>query len=125
MLQQTILFSIDDKGLIHREGTTWKRDRDFAQEHTAATAPSTRQSAEAFIEDKLREGSCRIATLYAVAADAGYSSATIRRAIESLDKAGKVRRWQTGYGSGKLWQIECLSPASTEQLPIEDSKVND
>ena len=109
-LEQTLLFSIDESGIVHKEGTTWKRDRDFTQEYAANTTPSKRSNCEAWIIEQLKGGKIRIADLYDGAEDAGYSTATIRRAIEALDKTNRIRRWQTGFGGGKTWYIETDAP---------------
>ena len=114
-LQQTILFSIDETGIIHNEGTTWKHDRDFASEYAANTTPSKRVGCEAWITDQLKNGRIRLAELYDGAEDAGYSTATIRRAVESLSKCNKIRRWQTGYGTGKTWYAEMVSPCDPSE----------
>ena len=109
-LQDTLLFSIDESGGVHHEGTTWKRDRDFTQEYAANTTQSKRSSCEGWITEQLQDGKKRIAELYDCAEDAGFTTATIRRAVESLSKSKRVRRWQTGYGTGKTWFIEACSP---------------
>lgn len=109
-LQDTLLFSISSDGKIIKEGKTWKRDREFTQEYALNSSPSKRTSCEAWIVEQLKCGKIRNADLYDSAEDAGFSSATIRRAVETLSKNNRVRRWQTGYGSGKTWYIELSSP---------------
>ena len=33
----------------------------------------------------------------------GWSQATLRRAVESLEDENKIYRWQSGFGSNKQW----------------------
>ena len=52
-LQQTILFSIDSAGIIHSEGKTWKRDRDFQGAEVKAMAK--REDAKTWIINTLED----------------------------------------------------------------------
>jgi len=107
-LQTTVLFSIGEDGLVHREGTTWKRDRDFSQEYAANI--SKRVDCKEWIERLFDESArLRMRDIYDAAADAGYSSATVGRAVKELVDSQRCRRWCEGFGSGKMWWIEKTS----------------
>lgn len=112
-LQKTKLFSIDNDGIIHGEGETWKRDREFQADKENAASPSTRDDCKQWILEQLGQNGNRIPTarLDQAAKDDGYSNATLRRAKDALKTDGEIRYTSTGNGKGKKeWYIERIIP---------------
>lgn len=105
-LQQTILFSIDNAGIIHNEGKTWKRDRDYQGAEGKALAK--RQDAKDWILHLLedRGGKMPVKELYDLADEVGFSDRTMERAKAELTKQNKTRTGSTGYGQDKVYYIE-------------------
>lgn len=109
-LQKTILFSIDGNGQIQREGTTWKRDREYmAEAITAKTAPK-REDCKEFILHALDEagGSVKVKELEDDAAACGYSVRTLRRAKDELkhDRTIKFSTVGSAKNGDRAWYIE-------------------
>ncbi len=104
--QETILFSIDDDGLVRCEGTSWKRDREFTQE--CAASASKQANCQEWLERRFNEMSApvRLGDLYDAAEEAGFTLKTAQRAIDVLVKDGRYRRWNEGFGNQKTWRIE-------------------
>ena len=106
-LQQTFLFSIDNRGMILPEGRTWKRDRDYQGSEGKVLAK--REDAKEWIIRTLEErnGKMPVKELYTIAEDVGFSDRTMERAKGELSKQGKIRTYSKGYGSEKIYYIEC------------------
>lgn len=123
MLQETVLFSIDDSGQIHDEGTTWKRDREFMNEASNSASPSAKQDCKEWIVATLADAGSTIPTktLEDSAKEAGYSYATIRRAKDDLKRDGRIRYKQISNGREKAWNIELV--AIDEDLPFDPPTV--
>lgn len=87
-MQETILFSIDQDGLIQREGTSWKRDKDYMADAAAATSAPKRDDCKEYILHALDDagGSMKTKDLEEQAKEAGYSYRTTRRAKDDLKK---------------------------------------
>ncbi len=107
-LQETILFSIDQDGLIQREGTSWKRDKDYMADAAAATSAPKRDDCKEYILHALDEagGSMKTKDLEEQAKEAGYSYRTTRRAKDDLKKNGDIKYFSTGFSKEKTWHIE-------------------
>ena len=116
-LQETILFSIDQDGLIQREGTSWKRDKDYMADAAAATSAPKRDDCKEYILHALDDagGSMKTKDLEEQANEAGYSYITIRRAKDSLKKNGDIRYFQTGSAKEKTWHIEKVKFSETPE----------
>lgn len=112
-LMRTRLFSIDKDGIIHGEGETWKRDREFQSDRENAASPSTREDCKQWILTQLEQNGNRMPTarLDQEAKDEGYSNATLRRAKDSLKSDNEISYHSTGNGKGgKTWYIERTIP---------------
>lgn len=107
-LQETLLFSIDDAGQVIDEGTSWKRDKEYTQDNTAATAAPKREDCKSWIITTLDDagGSMPAKDLEGAANTAGYSFRTLRRAKDELKQAGEVKYFQTGGASDKVWHVQ-------------------
>lgn len=107
-LQETMLFSIADSGLIVPKGTTYKRDREFQQEGAANSAPSKRDDCKGWIINTLQNSGGFLPTgeLDSKAQEAGYSYMTLRRAKEALCADGQIKSEQTGNGKEKFWYTQ-------------------
>ena len=120
-LQETLLFSIGEDGLIREEGSSWKRDREFVQAREAAVRPGKREDCKAWLLRTLAQaGKMDLGELERAAQAEGYALWTYRRAKEALVKEdGAARTWSTGYGENKKWFIELLTPSG---IPKTSSK---
>lgn len=122
-LQETILFSINDAGQIQKEGTTWKRDRDYMLESTAAKSTPKREDCKVYILQTLEEagGSMKSDELSAKLETAGYAFGTIKRAKSQLKKDGKIQYFQIGSSKdgSKEWHTALMQDATVdfEELP--------
>jgi len=122
-LQETILFTIDADGLIHKVGTSWKRDREYVMGAEQAKSAPVREDCMAFIVKTLNEagGTMPTAELDKKAELAGYSFSAIKRAKSSLKAEEKIRSYPTGGNSNRIWNLQILtSPEEDfEELPVE------
>lgn len=116
-LQETILFSIDQDGLIQREGTSWKRDKDYMADAAVATSAPKRDDCKEYILHALDEagGSMKTKDLEEQAKEAGYSYRTTRRAKDDLKKNGDIKYFQTGSAKEKTWYIEKVKFSETPE----------
>lgn len=105
-LQQTYLFSIDNAGIIHPEGRTWKRDRDYqgAEGKVVAKREDAKEWIIRTLEDRC--GKMPVKELYNIAEEVGFSDKTMERAKAELSKQGKIRTHSTGYAQDKKYFIE-------------------
>lgn len=103
-LQETLLFSIDNDGQVKKEGTSWKRDREFTQESAIATAAPKREDCKSWMLDTLGKagGTVSIRELEDSAKLAGYTYRTLRRAKDELKQDERIRY----YKSGKGWHVQ-------------------
>lgn len=110
-LQETILFTIDQDGRIHKEGSTWKRDREFVQDNDSARSAPKREDCKAYIIQALNEAGGAMPTndLDAKAKQAGFSFTSIKRAKQDLKKENAVQYFQTGTNKDRVWHIQLLN----------------
>lgn len=125
-LQETILFSIDSDEQIHKEGTSWRRDREYVMGAEQAKSSPAREDCKAFVMKTLHEagGSMPTADLDKLANAAGYSFTAVKRAKQDLKKDGDVKYFHTGGNSDRVWHIQALlEPGGVvfEELP-EDTE---
>lgn len=125
-LQETILFSIDSDEQIHKEGTSWRRDREYVMGAEQAKSSPAREDCKAFVMKTLHEagGSMPTADLDKLANAAGYSFTAVKRAKQDLKKDGDVKYFHTGGNSDRVWHIQALlEPCGVvfEELP-EDTE---
>ena len=108
-LQETVLFSIDSEGQIVREGTSWKRDREYMQEAAVNFSAPKREDCKEWLLHTLDENGGSLATneLHDKGKAAGYSFSTLRRAKDELKKDGQIKYISTGSSrSGdKVWYV--------------------
>lgn len=117
--QETLLFTINDNGQIVAEGTTWKKDRDYAQESAVNASAPKREDCKAWILNELDGSGGTIATkeLDDRAKAAGYAYRTLRRAKEELKTDGAIRNTSTGNSKSKVWYIERVYPQDFIKMP--------
>lgn len=106
-LQESVLFTVDENGSLHREGTTWKRDEDF-QSEKASQRQGKREDCKDWILHELEEngGKLKIQTLDIAAEKYGYSEATLKRAKAALAKEGKTRSFQARENGTSSWYLQ-------------------
>lgn len=120
-LQETVLFTIDADGQIHKAGTSWKRDREYIQGAEQAKSAPVREDCMAFLVKILNEagGAMPTAELDKKAGLAGYSFSAIKRAKSSLKAEGKIRNFHTGSPKDRVWHMQLLTTpeSGSEELP--------
>lgn len=106
--QETLLLSFGEGGQLVKEGTTWKRDREFMQEAVTQRSAPQREECKAFLLEKLGEHGNSMASkeLENLAKAAGYSRATIRRAKDELKEGSAIVYGNTGNGNNKVWTVQ-------------------
>lgn len=106
--QETLLLSFGEGGQLVKEGTTWKRDREFMQEAVTQRSAPQREECKAFLLEKLAEHGNSMASkeLEDLAKAAGYSRATIRRAKDELKEGSAIVYGNTGNGNNKVWTVQ-------------------
>ncbi len=106
--QETLLLSFGKDGQLVKEGTTWKRDREFMQEAVTQRSAPQREECKAFLLEKLGERGNSMASkeLENLAKAAGYSRATIRRAKDELKDSSAIVYKNTGNGNNKVWTVQ-------------------
>jgi len=121
-LQETILFTIDGDEQIHKEGTSWRRDREYVMGAEQAKSSPVREDCKAFLLNALHEagGAMPTADLDEKANKAGYSFTAVKRAKQDLKKDGAVKYFQTGSNANRAWNIQALvepEGVGFEELP--------
>lgn len=114
-LQETLLFSIDSNGIVHNEGRTWKRDREYAQDAAQNISAPKREDCKAWILNELEQGggSLPVKTIEEKAMTAGYSYSTLRRAKDGLSQNGEIKYLQVYNGTKRVWNM--VRSCSNEQ----------
>ncbi len=107
-LQETILFSIDSDGQPHKEGTTWKRDKDYIQESGSGNAKATREECKEAILTTLAEHEMKmdVKELDELLQAMGHSLHAIKAAKAELKSTSAVKFSSSGFGKEKKWIIE-------------------
>ena len=110
-LQETVLFSIDSDEQIHKEGTSWRRDREYVMGAEQAKSSPMREDCKAFIMKTLHEtgGAMPTADLDELITAAGYSFSSLKRAKADLKREGNVRYFHTGSNDRRGWHIQALT----------------
>ena len=126
-LQETILFSIDEAGQIRREGTSWKRDKEYLLDATVAKSAPKREDCKDFILNILREanGQCMNADeLVKKAQEYGYAFETIKRSRKELNNEGTTENYYTGIKGKKgrvcFVRIKPVESQTFEKLPYDE-----
>ena len=120
-LCETLLYSIDGDGLVHAEGTSWKRDREYMQDAAANVSAPKRDDCKTWILNKLDDAGGDMPTkeLDDMAKAAGFSYATIRRAKGELKTARQIDTLQTGGAKDKVWHTYKIAPKGFTELPSD------
>ena len=118
-IQETLLFTIDSSGQAHAEGTSWKRDREYAQEMAASVSAPKREDCKEWVLSALDDagGSMPSKELEDSAKAAGYSFRTLRRAKDDLKTTGQIKYFQTGSPKEKVWHIQRVEQQQFTELP--------
>lgn len=103
-LQETILFSINKAGQIVREGTSWKRDKEYVLDSTVAKSAPKREDCKEFILSVLQDAPSRCMKsdeLVKKAQEYSYSYKTIKSSREELVNDGAIENYYTGIKGKK------------------------
>lgn len=106
-LCDSILFSIDKQGIVHEEGKTWKRDREY-QGAADEKKPGKKVDCKEWIINTLEEagGKMRIKELETEAERYEFSETTWKRAKKELAKENKTRTFQDWEDGSNTWFIQ-------------------
>lgn len=92
-LRETVLFSINDAGQIVKEGTSWKRDKDYMTESAAASSKPAQDDCRGFILELLQaapDHRMKTNELIAEAEKHGHSYGTFKRAKATLTRENMI-----------------------------------
>lgn len=120
-LSETMLLSIDEEGQPRKEGTTWKRDREFMQDYTAAKSSPKKDDCKDVILTVLEENGLKMPSkdLEGRLKAEGYSSITIKRAKAELKDSSKIRYVNEGFEKGKkVWFVEKTEFSEPNDEPL-------
>ncbi len=122
-LQETILFSINTAGQIVREGTSWKRDKEYMLDAAVAKTAPKREDCKEFILQTLQaapEQCMKSDELVRKAQEYGYAFKTIKRAREELNNDNVTENNYVGTGKrgGRICFVR-IKGKEMEQLPID------
>ncbi len=103
--QETILFSIENEGLVVKQGTTWKKDREYMMEAQVATAEPAREDCKAALLQLLDEagGTMGVNELEEELKGRGFSGRTIRLVKSELKMSSAILLKQDGSNRNKKW----------------------
>ena len=103
-LQRTILFSVDETGVIYK-GTSSRKDRDYMADNLALPAPTPKlDEAKEFILDNVDE-CIEVGELEKMAKAAGISKGTLENARAALKKEKLISVKSRGFGKDKKWYL--------------------
>lgn len=125
-LQETVLFSINDAGQIVKEGTSWKRDKEYMFDAATARSTPKREDCRDFILRVLEtapDHCMKSDDLVREAEMHGHSFATITRVRGELKKENITENYATGSAKkgDRVWYIR-LKPENAEtfqELPYD------
>lgn len=127
-LQETVLFSINKAGQIVREGTSWKRDKEYVLDSSVAKSAPKREDCKDFILSTLQDAPSQCMKSDDVvkkAQEYGYSFRTVKRAREELNNEGTTENYYIGTGKrgGRICfiRLKTKDEGAFEQLPMEVS----
>jgi 5S rRNA maturation endonuclease (ribonuclease M5) len=120
-LQETVLFSINDREQIEKVGTTGKRDREFILESAVINGKPKMEDCKEWILRYLEDNGGDVFTkdLDDAAIAAGHAKKTVRNAKDALSgKDGKgdpvrIRYYQTGSEKGNVWRTALIDIAGS------------
>ena len=103
-LQRTILFSVDETGVIYK-GTSSRKDRDYMADNLALPAPTPKlDEAKEFILDNVDE-CIEVGEIEKMAKAAGISKGTLENARAALKKEKLITVKSRGFGKDKKWYL--------------------
>lgn len=122
-LQETVLFSINSSGQIVREGTTWKRDKDYVMESLTARSAPKKDDCKDFILQTLQaapDQRMKSDDLIRKAQDYGYAFDTIKRSRKEMIADSVIENTYEGT-KGKKGRVCFVSikGEELEQLPFD------
>ena len=125
-LQETMLFTINAGGQIVRQGTTYKRDREYMTEAAVAKSAPKKEDCKEFLISALQNAPNRIMKsddLIRMAQENDYSFTTIKRARKALNMEGVTENYTTGSArrGDRVWyvRLRSMDEEAYEELPIE------
>ena len=120
-LQETVLFSINEDGQIQKEGTSWKRDREYTQDAAVSVSAPKREDCKEWLLNQLDTagGTIPSKAMESKAQAAGYSFRTLRRAKDELKESGQIKYVQTGTPREKAWHIQLVQEQGFVDLPAD------
>lgn len=122
-LQETVLFSINSSGQIVREGTTWKRDKDYVMESLTARSAPKKDDCKDFILQTLQaapDQRMKSDDLIRKAQEFGYAYDTIKRSRKEMIADSVIENTYEGT-KGKKGRVCFVSikGEELEQLPFD------
>lgn len=123
-LQETMLFSIDGAGQIVREGTSWKRDKEYMLDAVVAKSTPKREDCRDFILrtlDAAQDHCMKSDDLVRDAENHGHSYSTFRRARDELKKDNAIEFYSTGSAKKKdrVWYTR-IKESDTELSFVDE-----
>lgn len=126
-LRETVLFSINDAGQIVKEGTSWKRDKEYMVEAATAKATPKREDCKEFILRTLEiapDRSMKSDDLMRESEHHGHSYSTFRRARDELKKENVIEFYSTGSAKKKdrVWytMLRVTPVQAFQELPYDE-----
>ena len=121
-LQESLLFSINDDGQVQHEGTTWKRDREYAQDAIVAKSAPRRNDCKEFVLNTLAEAGDALPTkeLEDRVKELGYSFSTVKRAKDELKRSGDIEYFHTGSNSERIWHTRRVYRSGFEEISDDE-----
>lgn len=126
-LQETVLFSIDKAGQIVREGTSWKRDKEYVLDSSVAKSAPKREDCKEFILNTLQDApnQCmKSDELVKKAQEYSYAYKTIKSSREELVNDGTIENYYTGIKGkkGRICFVRIKQEVSQQfkELPYEE-----
>lgn len=120
-LQETILFSVNDAGQVEKEGTSWKRDRDYMLESVVSSSPSKREECKTDIIRILEGagGSMESDLLSRKLESNGHKFETVKRAKKELKDEKRIRYYTTGSAKNldRVWHVTLVGDVEFKDLP--------
>lgn len=119
---ETLLLSIDEEGQPRKEGTSWKRDREFMQDYAAAKTAPKKDDCKDAILTLLDENDLKMLSkdLESRLKEQGYSYETMKRAKAELKQESKIKYINEGFGGkGKIWHIAKTEFSEPNDEPFE------
>ncbi len=120
-LQETVLFTVNEQGLVERRGVSWKRDQEYQSQQAAARSKPRLEDCKAFLLQELALAGGRLKTkdLDEKAAQAGYTVNACKTAKREMRAEAQIlfRPLITGKGkNAREWYAVLPGRADMETL---------